>query len=55
MSASRQDIKNLEGKFWATNMIIIPAKFQPCSSTGMGEKWDLHLTSPHFPMIPLQK
>jgi len=40
ISASRQDIKNQVCKFLATNMIIIPAKFQPSSSTGMGGKWD---------------
>jgi len=38
-------------------MMIIPAKFQPSSSTGMMEKevTDGHITSPHFPMIPKQK
>jgi len=42
ISASRQDIKNLVGKFLAINMMIIPAKFQPSSSTGMGGKWSLY-------------
>jgi len=29
VSASKQDIKILFGRFWATSMMIIPAKFQP--------------------------
>jgi len=36
ISAPRQDNKNLLGKFWATNMMLTPAKFQPSSSIGMG-------------------
>jgi len=35
ISASRQGIKNLVSRFWATNVIIFPTKFQPSSSTGM--------------------
>jgi len=37
ISTSRPDIKNLFGKFLATNYDD-PAKFQPSSLTGMGKK-----------------
>jgi len=37
--------------------MIIPAKFQPSSSTGKGGKWGDRRARdlPHFPMIPTQK
>jgi len=44
ISAYGQDIKNLAGRFWATNIMIIPVKFQLSSSTGIGRKWGDRLT-----------
>jgi len=33
--SSRQDIKILLHRFWATNMMIIPVKFQPSRTKGV--------------------
>jgi len=54
-SASRQNIKNLDGNFWAISVRIMHANFQAFSFTGVGGEWgDIWTLDVTSLLIPIQ-